>query len=403
MAATPHLAATGHFASTTFRPTRKSTSAGNQQQSGHYIGPVQISLTATDNASGVAITYLSVDFGQFQTYSGPVISYMPGFHCAEAYSVDVAGNQEGGEEQCFNIDSNSQFTLTVSKPGTGGGTVTSTDGGINCGSTCSGPYYDEQPVTLTAAPQAGSLFTGWRNCDLSFGFSCTLTVTAARNCDRRVQLPVALQFVPLTPCRVVDTRQANGPFGGPAISGGTSRNFALPAGPCPNIPSNAAAYSAECDDGAAGISWVLDRMADRLYAAADVDHEFLRWPHQGKCGDRSGGRQEFGQRVRQQYCGRGARHRRLFRRAKQFHAGLLPANALSSHRYAQSERPARRPDFAEEPGARLSDTSSHGLRYSCFGCDRLLVQRYRHSCESAVAELPDRLAFRLAPAGRYRR
>jgi hypothetical protein len=216
---------------------------GNQQQSGHYIGPVQISLIATDNASGVAVTYLSIDFGQFQTYSAPVFSYMPGFHCVEAYSVDVAGNQEGSEEQCFNIDSNSQFTLTVSKSGTGGGSVSSADGGINCGSTCSALYYDEQPVTLTATPQAGSLFTGWRNCDLSFGFSCTLTVTAARTVTPVFNLPVALQFVPLTPCRVVDTRQANGPFGGPAISGGTSRNFALPAGPCPNIPSNAAAYS----------------------------------------------------------------------------------------------------------------------------------------------------------------
>ena len=63
---------------------------------------------------------------------------------------------------------------------------------------------------------------GWRNCDLSFGFSCTLTVTAARNVTAVFNLPVALQYVPLTPCRVVDTRLANGPFGGPAISG---RNF----------------------------------------------------------------------------------------------------------------------------------------------------------------------------------
>jgi len=51
-----------------------------------------------------------------------------------------------------------------------------------------------------------------------------------------------LQFVPLAPCRVADTRQATGPFGGPYLSGGTSRSFALPQSNC-NIPGTAAAYS----------------------------------------------------------------------------------------------------------------------------------------------------------------
>jgi YVTN family beta-propeller protein len=51
-----------------------------------------------------------------------------------------------------------------------------------------------------------------------------------------------LQFVPLPPCRVVDTRQLQGPFGGPFLSGGSSRNFAIPLGSC-NLPTAAAAYS----------------------------------------------------------------------------------------------------------------------------------------------------------------
>jgi hypothetical protein len=52
----------------------------------------------------------------------------------------------------------------------------------------------------------------------------------------------ALRFVPVTPCRVVDTRGAQGAFGGPAISGGTSRSFAIPQGSC-SIPSTARAYA----------------------------------------------------------------------------------------------------------------------------------------------------------------
>ena len=53
-----------------------------------------------------------------------------------------------------------------------------------------------------------------------------------------------VQFVPLTPCRVVDTRNPDGPFGGPAITGNSSRSFPLSqsGNPC-NIPSTAIAYS----------------------------------------------------------------------------------------------------------------------------------------------------------------
>ncbi len=52
-----------------------------------------------------------------------------------------------------------------------------------------------------------------------------------------------LQLVTVTPCRLVDTRNPNGPFGGPPIQGGTSRSFPIPQQtPC-DIPSSAAAYS----------------------------------------------------------------------------------------------------------------------------------------------------------------
>ena len=51
-----------------------------------------------------------------------------------------------------------------------------------------------------------------------------------------------LRFVPVTPCRVADTRQAAGPFGGPSIAGGASRSFTIPNGAC-SIPSSAQAYS----------------------------------------------------------------------------------------------------------------------------------------------------------------
>jgi Pro-kumamolisin, activation domain len=54
--------------------------------------------------------------------------------------------------------------------------------------------------------------------------------------------PMPLQFVKVTPCRVVDTRNPTGPFGGPVLAALTSREFEIPNGAC-NIPSSAVAYS----------------------------------------------------------------------------------------------------------------------------------------------------------------
>jgi hypothetical protein len=52
---------------------------------------------------------------------------------------------------------------------------------------------------------------------------------------------VVAGFYTLVPCRVADTRDAPGPYGGPALSGLTSRTFVL-AGPC-GIPPEADAVA----------------------------------------------------------------------------------------------------------------------------------------------------------------
>ena len=51
-----------------------------------------------------------------------------------------------------------------------------------------------------------------------------------------------LAFYPVTPCRVFDTRNGNGPLGGPYLQGGVERDFPVLASNC-NIPSDAQAYS----------------------------------------------------------------------------------------------------------------------------------------------------------------
>jgi len=53
----------------------------------------------------------------------------------------------------------------------------------------------------------------------------------------------ALRFTPVTPCRVVDTRNPNGPFGGPPIQGLTSRSFPLPQNNSCRLPLGSTAYA----------------------------------------------------------------------------------------------------------------------------------------------------------------
>src|SRR5262249_53890921 len=51
----------------------------------------------------------------------------------------------------------------------------------------------------------------------------------------------SLQFFPLTPCRVLDTRNPNGTFGGPFLSF-NSRSFPIPSSGC-GAPPNSSAYA----------------------------------------------------------------------------------------------------------------------------------------------------------------
>jgi hypothetical protein len=53
--------------------------------------------------------------------------------------------------------------------------------------------------------------------------------------------PGALAFYPLQPCRIFDTRNANGAFGGPRLNADSTRDFTVPSSAC-NVPATAQAY-----------------------------------------------------------------------------------------------------------------------------------------------------------------
>ncbi len=91
------------------------------------------------------------------------------------------------------------YTLAVGK--TGGGTVTSTDGSINCGLTCQQRFRPGSLVTLSATPDVNTIFTGWSGgCSGSGVCAVTMNGDTAVTADFIVRPAPVADFtgVPLT-------------------------------------------------------------------------------------------------------------------------------------------------------------------------------------------------------------
>lgn len=73
------------------------------------------------------------------------------------------------------------FTLSITRSGTGSGSVTSSPAGIDCGSTCSSDFAQGTRVTLNAAPSSGSTFIGWSGAGCSGTVTCQVTIDEAKS------------------------------------------------------------------------------------------------------------------------------------------------------------------------------------------------------------------------------
>ena len=212
--------------------------------SGRLIVPlVSSGLVSQPATAAITVNGLSNVAG-FTVYASPLLTVVK----------THSGNFEQGQMGVT-------YTITVSNTaglGPTSGTVTVTEvvpfglslvsmagPGWTCpsgGNTCQrsdalagGTNYPAITVTVNVAANASSLVNG---VGVSGGGSPMTSAT-----DPTIVVGAgALRFVPITPCRIADTRNATGPFGGPSISGGTSRDFTIPSSAC-SIPSTAQAYS----------------------------------------------------------------------------------------------------------------------------------------------------------------
>ena len=138
--------------------------AGCTSSSGSCTGPYESTNTVTLTATATPDTGMV-----FAGWSGADAGACAGT------TTDCVVTTDAAKSITATFNAPPQHRLTVSKSGSGSGTVTSSPAGINCGSTCSALFDEGTSVTLTATADQ---FSGWTGCDSVSGNRCTVDVTA---------------------------------------------------------------------------------------------------------------------------------------------------------------------------------------------------------------------------------
>jgi hypothetical protein len=107
--------------------------------------------------------------------AGSTFAGWSGGGCSGTGDCVVTLSSDTAVTATFNL---SPHMLTVTRTGSGSGTVSSSPAGINCGVTCAHAYDVGTQVTLTATPDSGSTFAGWSGGGCSGTGQCVVTLNA---------------------------------------------------------------------------------------------------------------------------------------------------------------------------------------------------------------------------------
>ncbi|MFG2099724.1 OmpL47-type beta-barrel domain-containing protein [Micromonospora echinaurantiaca] len=96
------LVVTGGSSDTT-PPTASATVSGERDDNGAYLGAATVTLSATDEGSGVDRVEYSLDGGTYGTYTAPVTVNQPGQHTLSYRATDQAGNTSTPQSVSFTV------------------------------------------------------------------------------------------------------------------------------------------------------------------------------------------------------------------------------------------------------------------------------------------------------------
>ncbi|HEV7651846.1 MAG TPA: plastocyanin/azurin family copper-binding protein [Actinophytocola sp.] len=128
-------------------PTVSAALTGDQDADGNYVGSATVTVTATDDGSGVASVEYEVDDTGFQPYTGPVTVSEPGDHAVQYRATDAAGNaSETGSTPFRVVEGGGEDTTPP--------TVTAEVSGEQ---DADGNYVDSATVTLSATDDSSGV------------------------------------------------------------------------------------------------------------------------------------------------------------------------------------------------------------------------------------------------------
>jgi hypothetical protein len=162
--------------------------------------PTLIVAKAGDGTSTVTSSPAGIECGddcegEFESGEVVTLTVAPGPHSTFAgwSSTGDAGTCTGTTSPCQLTMSESKALtaksdlkkqmLTVTRSGTGAGSVSSAAPGIGCPSDCEAEFEEGSEVTLTPKAASGSKFDKWTGCDKVTGTACEVTMSAAKAVD----------------------------------------------------------------------------------------------------------------------------------------------------------------------------------------------------------------------------
>lgn len=147
----------------------------------NYDGYGSVSLSGPAGAVNGTVSYDPQTSTATFTPSSP-LSYNATYTATlSSYVTDLAGNHLSGDASwSFTTASGPIYTLSYTKAGTGGGTVTSNPAGLSSTGSSSSTFASGTVVTLFASPDTNSVFSGWSGECAGTG-NCQITMNSNKN------------------------------------------------------------------------------------------------------------------------------------------------------------------------------------------------------------------------------